>query len=117
MGADLTEHSFRLLVVVIGLTLPIVFKHYLDYRRCFWKVGGASRATMQANLLRRYLAYDKRSRELVPESLLVQTTHGNVKDVVSNGYLKIFPLMKNIGELIMIAILQVNIAPFGLAPM
>merc|ERR1719421_629611 len=44
------------LVAVCGATIvPHFLLWLLDLRRCYWKVGGASRKKVQANLLRKFL--------------------------------------------------------------
>lgn len=113
---DLQTRTLYLIIVVVGLTLPIGIRHILDYRRNFWKVGGASRKLLQSNLMRRYLAYSADSRHLISESFLQQATQQSVTELVHKGYIQIFPILKNLGRLLFISAMQVGVDPFGLFP-
>merc|ERR1711918_161728 len=103
---DVEGRTVKLVLIACALTLPTALKHHLDYRRNFWKVGGASRNTLQANLLRKYLANDVTSRAWVRESFPVQTPQKDAVELVADGYLQTFPIAGNIGNLLMVAGLQ-----------
>merc|ERR1740123_29201 len=82
---DENEYMVRLLVVaLIGLVFTFI-EHFMDFRRCFWKVAGSSFNTLQSNLLRRSLSYTPENRVLVPTSLLTQASRIVVEEVVVNG--------------------------------
>jgi len=114
---DESEYVIPLLVVaLISLGFTLIC-HSLDYRRCFWKVGGGSLKLLQSNLLRRSLAYNPGSRALVPTSLLTQTTRIAVHDLTFNGYIQVFPVFKGVGNLIFLAVFQgVRLGVGGMIP-
>eukprot|EP00931_Biecheleriopsis_adriatica_P079034 TRINITY_DN5244_c0_g2_i1.p1 TRINITY_DN5244_c0_g2~~TRINITY_DN5244_c0_g2_i1.p1 ORF type:complete len:898 (-),score=150.80 TRINITY_DN5244_c0_g2_i1:69-2762(-) len=106
------------LLAIVGLQLAMTaVEHVLDYSRCYWKVGGASRTFLQSNLVRRKLAYTAQSRELVGGSMLTQAVTSATREVVHKGYMQVFPVLKGVGNLIILAIFTAfNLGVFGLLP-
>eukprot|EP00928_Gymnodinium_smaydae_P038076 TRINITY_DN26333_c0_g1_i1.p1 TRINITY_DN26333_c0_g1~~TRINITY_DN26333_c0_g1_i1.p1 ORF type:complete len:879 (-),score=105.36 TRINITY_DN26333_c0_g1_i1:227-2863(-) len=107
----------ELLAIAGALLSFTLLEHFLDYRRCFWKVGGTSRKFLQSNLLRRNLAYTPESRALVPTSALLQACTTASHEVVHKGYLQVFPVLRSIGSLLFLALFQgIQLGVLGLAP-
>ena len=57
-----TDEEFMLTFVSIsaGLAVPLLFMHYIDYRKNFWKIGGTARKLLQERLLQKFLYYKDR---------------------------------------------------------
>ena len=66
--------------------MPFGLKHYLDYRKCFWKIGGASRKRLQVLLMRKFFNYTEDSRKKVKVEALVMGMTRDVNDIVTNAY-------------------------------
>lgn len=97
----------------ILLAVPFILVHYIDYRKCFWKVGGASRKTLQANLLRKYLHYSSKARDCLKTSDLTMAMSHHSFELVTNGYMQLFPLISNFVMLKLVLILQLYISLGG----
>eukprot|EP00931_Biecheleriopsis_adriatica_P079033 TRINITY_DN5244_c0_g1_i1.p1 TRINITY_DN5244_c0_g1~~TRINITY_DN5244_c0_g1_i1.p1 ORF type:complete len:907 (-),score=145.26 TRINITY_DN5244_c0_g1_i1:66-2786(-) len=106
------------LLAIAGIRLLMTgVEHIMDYSRCYWRVGGTSRKFLQSNLLRRNLAYTAESRALVGTSMLTQAVTTATREVVHKGYLQVFPILKGVGNLIVLAIFTaLNLGVFGLLP-
>lgn len=96
-----------LVTFAILLILPFALVHLFDYRKTFWKIGGTSRKTLQGNLLRKYLNYDRESRDNVKMSDLSMAMSQDAFDLVGKGYMQLFPLSANLGKLLTVVILQI----------
>jgi ABC-type multidrug transport system fused ATPase/permease subunit len=105
--------NLKLGIIVICRLLPVAIIHYLDFRKVFWKIGGTSRMTLQANLLRKYLAYDARSLEAVDESKLLLALSRDVNDLVGDAFMKLPELASVIQRLMLTLLYQI----FGSAVM
>eukprot|EP00746_Dinoflagellata_sp_MGD_P121938 gnl/MRDRNA2_/MRDRNA2_56967_c0_seq1.p1 gnl/MRDRNA2_/MRDRNA2_56967_c0~~gnl/MRDRNA2_/MRDRNA2_56967_c0_seq1.p1 ORF type:complete len:1042 (+),score=122.69 gnl/MRDRNA2_/MRDRNA2_56967_c0_seq1:93-3128(+) len=105
--ADSSDRNTMLVVMAIFVIVPMVFNHFIEYKRIFWKVGGMSRMTIQANLMRKFLNYDEYSLAKLSQTDLIIAMTRDTFEVVHNGYLKIFPLSLNFWRLIMLLTLQV----------
>lgn len=108
-GKDDPDSAVGLLVLFMFLyIIPFSGLHYFEYRRNFWKIGGASRKTLQANLLRKFLNYSEDSRASIKNSDLMMGMNRDSFDLVSNGFMQIFPLIWNSTRLLFIIILQLT---------
>eukprot|EP00746_Dinoflagellata_sp_MGD_P005561 gnl/MRDRNA2_/MRDRNA2_110787_c0_seq1.p1 gnl/MRDRNA2_/MRDRNA2_110787_c0~~gnl/MRDRNA2_/MRDRNA2_110787_c0_seq1.p1 ORF type:complete len:929 (-),score=162.28 gnl/MRDRNA2_/MRDRNA2_110787_c0_seq1:115-2901(-) len=106
-AVDDKEARFDLLILFMLLfILPYGFVHLFDYRRNFWKLGGASRKTLQSNLLRKFLNYDEDSRSNVNNSEILMAINRDSPALVTQGYLQLFPLCWSFSRLLFIIILQ-----------
>jgi len=100
------SYELSLLIYICVLLFPFALLHYLDYRKLFWKVGGASRATIQKALIRKFLNYDAVSRsELQQGDLILAMTRHSVA-LVHEGYISVFTLLRGSGQLFACLIFQ-----------
>merc|ERR1719161_2666359 len=74
------DPQMTLFAIMLMLVLPLFVLHYLDYRKCFWKVGGTTRKKLQANLLRKFLNYDEASRAGIQSSDLIMAMTRDAPD-------------------------------------
>eukprot|EP00928_Gymnodinium_smaydae_P016356 TRINITY_DN1611_c0_g2_i1.p1 TRINITY_DN1611_c0_g2~~TRINITY_DN1611_c0_g2_i1.p1 ORF type:complete len:1123 (-),score=239.49 TRINITY_DN1611_c0_g2_i1:90-3059(-) len=111
-GAAWTSASIKLWMITAAMVLPFAALHVLDYKKASWKVGGASRMTLQSSLLRRFLHYDEASRCEIKGSDLFLAITTDATDIVHVGYMSVFKLLRSLGQLIMMLIFQV-VAPFA----
>lgn len=93
-------------LVVLLRFAPFPLIHYLDFRQCHWKIGGASRKHLQTNLLRKYLNYNESSRQQVDESVVVLSILTDSKELSSKGVCKIVELVSSIFRLFIIVSYQ-----------
>lgn len=101
------DAALELLVVLMVLFIvPYAFVHYFEYRSKFWKIGGCSRKTLQANLLRKFLNYNEQSRNLLKMSDLMMAMNRDSFDLATNGYMQLFPLVITGCRLILVVALQ-----------
>lgn len=111
------EPESTLFLIMVWMILPLFLLHWLDYKKCFWKVGGTSRKKLQANLLRKFLNYDEDSRSGIQSSDLIMAMTRDAPDLFSHGYASVFKLVKSIGKLVMVIIYQLTGNPAGILPM
>merc|ERR1740117_644097 len=94
------SNAASLLTIIIAFRVcPFPIIHYLTFRECFWKVGGASRITLQSNLLRKFLNYSEEARLHVDESKLIMAMSRDINDLVADGVCKIVPLISALTRL------------------
>merc|ERR1719387_1727677 len=86
-----SQREIQLLMLMCLIIVPFFLVHYIDYSQVYWKVGGTSRKTIQANLLRKFLNYDECARSRVTHTDLIIAMTRDTFEVVHNGYMKIFP--------------------------
>lgn len=103
---DPDQAAGLLFLIVLFRVAPFPILHWLDYRTVFWKIQGASRKTLQANLLRKFLNYDERSRTEVNESKLAMAVSRDAGELVKEGYCNIIPLGSSLIRLLLIPIYQ-----------
>mmetsp|Transcript_78576 Transcript_78576/g.138495 ORF Transcript_78576/g.138495 Transcript_78576/m.138495 type:complete len:922 (-) Transcript_78576:20-2785(-) len=107
-----------LTLIAVAFLMQTGVEHYLEYQSKFWKVGGASRKFLMANVLRRWLAYNLEYRNLVPTSMLTQAVGRSCVDLVSDGYMKVFPIVKGLTSMLVLFIFQVStLGMVGAGPM
>eukprot|EP00746_Dinoflagellata_sp_MGD_P007118 gnl/MRDRNA2_/MRDRNA2_114051_c0_seq1.p1 gnl/MRDRNA2_/MRDRNA2_114051_c0~~gnl/MRDRNA2_/MRDRNA2_114051_c0_seq1.p1 ORF type:complete len:935 (+),score=199.99 gnl/MRDRNA2_/MRDRNA2_114051_c0_seq1:115-2919(+) len=105
--ADLPANARLVLIFIMcAIIFPNVGLHILDLKKLMWKVGGTSRKTIQANLLRKFLNYDENSRQYVKEADLIMAMTRDTNDLVGSGYMKMFVLVKGFGKLFVILLYQ-----------
>lgn len=90
------------MVIAAMWVVPFAILHCIDLSKCYLRVPGLARKTLQANLLRRFLNY----REDIHA---IRSAHGNsditmavlrdVHEVVDYGYMMILEVMKIIGKI------------------
>eukprot|EP00928_Gymnodinium_smaydae_P057304 TRINITY_DN4055_c0_g1_i1.p1 TRINITY_DN4055_c0_g1~~TRINITY_DN4055_c0_g1_i1.p1 ORF type:complete len:853 (-),score=99.62 TRINITY_DN4055_c0_g1_i1:245-2803(-) len=115
--APVSEYMMHLTVVAVIYLAFVALDHLLDYRRCFWKVGGTSRHFLQANLVKKYVTYTDSSRSQVPPSILLNACTSASPRLVTEGFGKLFPILKGVGNILLLAIFQVSqIGIVGLVP-
>eukprot|EP00930_Biecheleria_cincta_P025922 TRINITY_DN18372_c0_g1_i1.p1 TRINITY_DN18372_c0_g1~~TRINITY_DN18372_c0_g1_i1.p1 ORF type:complete len:939 (-),score=139.61 TRINITY_DN18372_c0_g1_i1:49-2865(-) len=102
-GMD-TETSLFIVVIFKVALFPIM--HWLSYREAFWKVGGATRMTLQSNLLRKYLSYDIHSLQNCSESRLVLAITRDSRDLAADAFCQIPALIAALTRLAMITVYQ-----------
>merc|ERR1719265_1541328 len=90
------ERKIMLYIVAVVTFVPTLIEHVLDYRQCFWKIGGTSRKTLQANLLRKYMFYNDSSRNMVNQGTLTMAITKNSFDLVTDAYLQVFPIISSV---------------------
>eukprot|EP00746_Dinoflagellata_sp_MGD_P079517 gnl/MRDRNA2_/MRDRNA2_31803_c0_seq1.p1 gnl/MRDRNA2_/MRDRNA2_31803_c0~~gnl/MRDRNA2_/MRDRNA2_31803_c0_seq1.p1 ORF type:complete len:882 (+),score=131.99 gnl/MRDRNA2_/MRDRNA2_31803_c0_seq1:194-2839(+) len=100
-NADLT-----LWCLALARIIPFFFIHLIDFRKCYWKVGGTSRKRLQSNLIRKFLNYDHTSRSQVKESDLIMAIARDSPNVVTDCYIRFFVLVKSAGSVTMLIIYQ-----------
>merc|ERR1719247_1201805 len=102
-----TEAQMSLL---FGITLcffvPDHLIHVLDFRRNYWKVGGASRKTLQANLMRKYMSYTNEVRDKVDIGMVILTLYKGIPELTDKGYSGIFAIVKNLTLLLLLLLYQ-----------
>lgn len=107
-GNDVTSGRPGLLTCVAILFLvPDFFLHYLDYRRNFWKLGGAPRKLLQANLMRKFMCYCDAVRNNVDHGEIILVLFKEIPEVVANVYGAIFPLVRDVTLLVFLFLYQV----------
>mmetsp|Transcript_55323 Transcript_55323/g.101379 ORF Transcript_55323/g.101379 Transcript_55323/m.101379 type:complete len:867 (-) Transcript_55323:87-2687(-) len=111
LKGDVDKPNIPLLMVVASLLVPFLIDHILDFRRLTWKVGGASRATLQRALVRKFLNYSEESRATLESSDLQMAMNVHVPDLVANGYGKMIVLVKLFGKIFFILLFEV-LCPF-----
>jgi len=99
--ADVGQKN-ALYMVGCSLIAPFVFLHFLDYRKCYWKVGGASRKRLQENLLRKFVNYDEDSRTNVKHSHLVMAMTRDSNEIVQDCFMQVFKILKSVQKLVLI---------------
>eukprot|EP00931_Biecheleriopsis_adriatica_P060469 TRINITY_DN36324_c0_g1_i2.p1 TRINITY_DN36324_c0_g1~~TRINITY_DN36324_c0_g1_i2.p1 ORF type:complete len:903 (-),score=130.73 TRINITY_DN36324_c0_g1_i2:61-2769(-) len=95
-----------LFLIVLLKVLPLPLDHYLRYRRNFWKVGGASRMTLQSNLMRKYLSYDEQSLSEVNAAKLILALTRDSQEVVADGFCQLPKLVSALVRLALIVLYQ-----------
>merc|ERR1719221_2309343 len=105
------ERQATLWLIFVVTFLPFGFLHYLDYRKNTWKVGGASRALLQKNLLRKFLNYNEASRTELNQGHLIMAMTRDTIDLVHDGYIQTLSLLRAFGQLFVICVFQLT-APF-----
>jgi len=88
---------------------PLFILHLAEFSAVYFKVGGTTRKTVQANLLRKFLNYDDEARRHTNNSQLIMAMTEHTKNLVENGYCQIFPIAQSAGQLIMIWIFQFGV--------
>mmetsp|Transcript_87441 Transcript_87441/g.248359 ORF Transcript_87441/g.248359 Transcript_87441/m.248359 type:complete len:897 (+) Transcript_87441:224-2914(+) len=88
----------------IAWMVPFGLKHYLDYRKCFWKIGGASRKRLQVLLMRKFFNYTEESRAKVQVETLVMGMTRDVGDIVTNAYVASIGLFGSVTEIAMLVL-------------
>ena len=88
-GAELSDgdKESRLTLLAAAWSLPLVLKHYLDYSKMFWKVGGSLRSHLQTLLLKKFLNYTDESRNDVNIEQLLMALIRDVSACVSEAYI------------------------------
>jgi ABC-type multidrug transport system fused ATPase/permease subunit len=81
------EKMDNLTLLAAGWIFPVCIKHYLDYAKQFWKVGGTMRSKLQLLLLKKFLNYTDDSRCHVEIETLLMAMVRDVSECVSEGYL------------------------------
>eukprot|EP00746_Dinoflagellata_sp_MGD_P075499 gnl/MRDRNA2_/MRDRNA2_30376_c0_seq1.p1 gnl/MRDRNA2_/MRDRNA2_30376_c0~~gnl/MRDRNA2_/MRDRNA2_30376_c0_seq1.p1 ORF type:complete len:947 (-),score=171.62 gnl/MRDRNA2_/MRDRNA2_30376_c0_seq1:25-2814(-) len=104
---DADDKKNVLLWLALLLVLPFTGVHYIAFARVFWKVGGTSRKTMQANMLRRFLNYDESSLNQVKNSDIIVAMTRDSFDVAMKGYMKMFEVAIHGGKLVFLVAVQV----------
>lgn len=106
-GDDKAEIMTPILVVLCCLmVVPFAAVHYADYKEVFFKIGGTSRKTVQGNLVRKFLNYDESARSQLGPSDLIMAITRDTTSLVHDGYMQLFPLVQNLGRLVLMVILQ-----------
>jgi len=111
-----SNREATLIVLVVITWVPFFIIHALDYYQHTWKVGGGSRAMIQANLLRKFLNYSQESRaSLVPGDLIMAITR-DTTELVHSGYIKALDLLACGGQLLCVITFQMILSvELGLA--
>lgn len=104
---DLDKPVIPLLLIAAAKVVPLLLLHFLDVRRLTWKVMGASRATLQKALIRKFLNYTEESRSSLTRSDLVMACTRDVENLTSFGYGGMLILVKLLGQLFFILLFQV----------
>eukprot|EP00931_Biecheleriopsis_adriatica_P073707 TRINITY_DN47940_c0_g1_i1.p1 TRINITY_DN47940_c0_g1~~TRINITY_DN47940_c0_g1_i1.p1 ORF type:complete len:956 (-),score=186.84 TRINITY_DN47940_c0_g1_i1:93-2960(-) len=95
-----------LVIIVLLKIIPYCAVHQCDYSQLFWKVGGTSRMTLQANLLRKFLNYDDDARAEVADTKLVMAIMNDVIELAGKGFGSVKPLITNFTRLILVILYQ-----------
>lgn len=95
-----------LAMIVFCRVLPIPLMHWLSYRKSFWKVGGASRHTLQSNILRKYLSYDSASLAEMNASKLILAMTRDSTEIVNNAFCQIPKVVSALARLLLIVLYQ-----------
>lgn len=108
-----------LLVVVLLTFIPLFVLHFLEYKKCFWKVGGSSRRRLQVNLLRKFLNYDESSRAMVSAAHLVMSLTRDAPELVAHGYMQLLNIVRLCGRLALVILYQCifSDAPLTILPL
>eukprot|EP00747_Dinoflagellata_sp_TGD_P143099 gnl/TRDRNA2_/TRDRNA2_176337_c0_seq3.p1 gnl/TRDRNA2_/TRDRNA2_176337_c0~~gnl/TRDRNA2_/TRDRNA2_176337_c0_seq3.p1 ORF type:complete len:526 (-),score=75.36 gnl/TRDRNA2_/TRDRNA2_176337_c0_seq3:143-1720(-) len=72
----------------------------------YWKVGGASRMTLEKGIIQRYLSYDINALASVHDAALVTAMTRDVPHLVGDGFVSAVKLLKEVGKLILIMLYQ-----------
>lgn len=110
---DLSNASMKLYMIMVLRTVPAIFIHFAEFRSKYWKVGGASRMTLQSNLLRKYLAYDEVSLAKIDPSKLILAMQRDAGDIVQDAFCKIPKLISCSIKLLLLLVYQV-VTPIAL---
>merc|ERR1719359_1534038 len=91
--------------VVIGAMwiFPFAVLHLIDLWKCYLRIPGLARKTLQANLLRRFLHYreDMRAKMgMMDTSEITMAMVRDVHEVVDFGYMKVLEVMRILGKIL-----------------
>eukprot|EP00930_Biecheleria_cincta_P096259 TRINITY_DN88131_c0_g1_i1.p1 TRINITY_DN88131_c0_g1~~TRINITY_DN88131_c0_g1_i1.p1 ORF type:complete len:879 (+),score=147.93 TRINITY_DN88131_c0_g1_i1:104-2740(+) len=103
-----SERRTELLLVVLIRLIPFALLHFLDYTKLTWKVGGASRMSLQRSMLRRYLNYTEESRSSLEHGDVIMAIARDAVTLAADGYAVLIPLSRSIGQLVVILLFQVT---------
>ena len=81
------QRKTKLYIYALLWLVPFFGKHYLDYCKCYWKVGGGLRKHLQTLLLKKFLNYNGQSRSVVAIEKVVMAMVRDVVDAVSEAYI------------------------------
>jgi len=95
-----------LCMVSVCFFIPEHVLQIVAFRRNYWKVGGASRKSLQANLMRKYMTYTDSVRTNCDHGVIVLLLYKAIPEVVADAYSSIFPIVKNVTLLILIMLYQ-----------
>lgn len=88
-----------LLVTAALYVCPLLLLNTLDLWKVQLGIAEKSRSELQANVFRKFMNYDDRSRAAVPPSELSLVIVQDIGDVVDSGFMNLFEIAKNIGKL------------------
>merc|ERR1719329_1822117 len=92
---DDDKNTTLLGVISLFFLFPYFYLHYLAYRRCMWKLGGAPRKLLQANLMRKFMSYTARVRAGVDHGELILILFKDIPHVVTSVFGAMFPLVRD----------------------
>eukprot|EP00441_Pelagodinium_beii_P046865 CAMPEP_0197622862 /NCGR_PEP_ID=MMETSP1338-20131121/2984_1 /TAXON_ID=43686 ORGANISM="Pelagodinium beii, Strain RCC1491" /NCGR_SAMPLE_ID=MMETSP1338 /ASSEMBLY_ACC=CAM_ASM_000754 /LENGTH=930 /DNA_ID=CAMNT_0043192633 /DNA_START=111 /DNA_END=2903 /DNA_ORIENTATION=+ len=108
-SCDRSVATSNLLLVMALRFLPFPLIHWMEYREQFWRVGGATRLTLQSNLLRKYLAYDAESLQAMDETKLILAMTRDAQELAKDAFGKLAPVITALTRLILLLIYQVAV--------
>eukprot|EP00928_Gymnodinium_smaydae_P025027 TRINITY_DN20072_c0_g1_i1.p1 TRINITY_DN20072_c0_g1~~TRINITY_DN20072_c0_g1_i1.p1 ORF type:complete len:849 (+),score=164.78 TRINITY_DN20072_c0_g1_i1:77-2623(+) len=102
------DDSVSLVVVALMFVLPMFGLHFFDVREPTWKVGGASRASLQKALLMRFLNYSEDSRSDCDQGALIMGMTRDVRELVHDGFVNALSMVRLVGQLFWTLVFQLS---------
>eukprot|EP00928_Gymnodinium_smaydae_P030217 TRINITY_DN22528_c0_g2_i1.p1 TRINITY_DN22528_c0_g2~~TRINITY_DN22528_c0_g2_i1.p1 ORF type:complete len:792 (+),score=66.17 TRINITY_DN22528_c0_g2_i1:173-2548(+) len=100
------ERWNALVLVLVLMTCPPALLHFLDWIKPSYRVAGRSRAVLQSALIRRFLIFDRTSRQLFRTSHLMMSTLYDADYVVTFGYMSFVSGIGSMLQLMFILVFQ-----------
>lgn len=105
-GSSPPSNAYMQVLIIVSLMMvPHPINWFLGQKEAERRVAGKSIAPLQANLMRKFLNYSEPSRKLVSKSDLTMSVTRDVPELVLEGFCMVFPILANMGLLIMLGTL------------
>jgi energy-coupling factor transporter ATP-binding protein EcfA2 len=108
--------------MVIGALwiVPFGILHLIDLWKCYLRIPGLARKTLQANLLRRFLHYreDMRAKMgMMDTSEITMAMVRDVHEVVDFGFMKVLEVLRILGKLVCASVFILAENPTAVVPL
>lgn len=96
-----------LLLVVAASALLFLGSHMLEYRKCFWKIGGTARKVLLKNMMRKFLNYGAKGRHLIGDTDIMLMLVRDIPRTVGSGYMQVLILFQHALKIVALLFYQV----------
>merc|ERR1719440_454636 len=101
------SRQILLMSIALAFHIPEHLLQVLNFRRNYWRGGGATRKTLQTNLMRKYLSYTDGTRESVDHGTIILMLFKDIPEIADEAFGGIFSVAKNVMLLFMMFLYQV----------